>query len=122
MFRSQTDPGARPLTHLLLARLASGGIESIARVARKAAGKIATIVGIVLAFHRDLFAVVKLRDAAHAEGKRDVHHRALKRRAVERHETRRVVIVCERRYLRRDRDKARRISTGRAGLASAFDW
>src|ERR1041385_2132620 len=55
---AQTQEFARPLVHALLFGRAARARESVARVAREAAGKVSAVVRVVAALHRNLFARV----------------------------------------------------------------
>src|SRR5260370_40855517 len=85
-----------PLPHPLLARGALAGEKCIVLIPGEATGKIATIVGIFFPLHSDLFTGIKLWSPSRGQHERRMQHRTFKRRALQRHETRRVMIVDER--------------------------
>src|SRR5262249_56121722 len=101
MLLTYLDPIVRPLPRAFLIPGSPRGTEGIELIAGKTAGKISAIIGIILAFHRDLFARIKLWGAAHSQHERRMQHRAFERSSFDRHEAPRVVIADKRRHLSR---------------------
>src|ERR1051325_7558592 len=99
MIAAKFDPIARPVPDTFFLTRSSVRLKFVARIAGESAGKVAPVIGILFAFHCDLFAIIKLRYAAHAQRESEVQHRSVESRAVERHETHGVVVIRERRDL-----------------------
>src|SRR6266516_2876278 len=95
MFRSQTYPGTRPFIHALLFRCPPAGFKRVTRITWEAAGKITAVVRVTFSFHSNLFPIVELRNSPDAQRECRVHHRPFESRAIQRHETRRIVIVYQ---------------------------